>query len=164
MTNDYLSLIQRNTIVAYASNGFQRASWCNSIVLMDASVKQISISVFANSAFEATHFATMLKGYLEANPMKNDQVSIGLKPPIWDPVQHAYRCDMIMMTGQLMVTQSRKPINYADYNCDFNCDFVIKKNTRLDKDTYKFQTTRAFSTAFINPSNATTTLKGIECH
>ncbi|MCD6136219.1 hypothetical protein J7J63_05845 [Candidatus Bipolaricaulota bacterium] len=154
MTNDYLSLIQRNTIVPYASNGFQRSHYCNAIILMDASVKQIAISVFANTAFEATHYANLLKGYIEQNPMRGDDVSIGLVQPIWDPAQHAFKCDMMMLTGQLTVTQSRKPIWYGAFSLCLGCDFerMIKP---ADKEAFCWEFKPAFSTAFKNRTVAT---------
>ena len=121
---------------------------------MDASVKQIAISVFANTAFEATHYANLLKGYIEQNPMRGDDVSIGLVQPIWDPAQHAFKCDMMMLTGQLMVTQSRKPIGFGPYSRCLGCDFWTMKSI-VDRDAYSFEFKSAFSTAFKNRTVAT---------
>ena len=153
-TNDYLRLIQRNHIIPYANNGFQRSHWCFAITLMDASVKQFQISVLANSGAEATQYANQLKVYLEANPMPNDDVSIGLRPPIWDPDQHAYRVDMIMMTGNLMVAQSRKPIGFGPFSQCLGCDFWTMKSIK-DSEAWSYEFKSAFSTAFKTRTVAT---------
>ncbi len=158
--NDYLSLIQRNTLVPYSNSGFQRDRWCFAIILMDASVKQIQISVLANSGFEATQYANQLKGYLEANPMAGDDVSIGLRPPIWDPAQHAYKCDMIMMTGNLTITQSRKPVGFGPFSRCLGCAFWTMKSI-AHKDEYSFEFKKAFSRAF--KMRTTATIGVIDC-
>jgi hypothetical protein len=152
-TNDYLRLIQRNHIIPYANNGFQRSHWCFAITLMDASVKQFQISVLANSGAEATQYANQLKVYLEANPMPNDDVSIGLRPPIWDPDQHAYRVDMIMMTGNLMVVESVESAKYSPFSCGFGCGFFIETKP-YDRDAYMWQFSTDFCTATCNRTTA----------
>jgi len=152
--NDYQSLIQGNPIVRFAQNGFQKSSWVNLVVLVDASVKHLAISVYANTPTEATHYANLLKNYIEQNPVKGDDVSIGLRPPILDPVSMAYKVEMMMMAGQLMITQSRKPIWYGAFSLCLGCDFerMIKP---ADKDAFCWEFKPAFSTAFKNRTVAT---------
>jgi len=111
MTNDYQSLIQLNPIVQYAMNGFQRSSWCNISVLSMSSVKNYAIHVFANTPQDAMFLANQLKAFIEQRPMMNtggfpDDISIGIRQPIKDPISMAYKVDMIMTAGMLRMQGS----------------------------------------------------------
>ncbi len=145
MTNDYSSLIQLNPVVAYAMHGFQRSSWCNMVTLMNASVKNYQISVFANTAQESMFIANQLKTYIESNPMINsggvrDDISIGLRQPILDQQSLAYKTDMVMMAGMLQIINTKKYIHPCVHSVGgldgtaFNIDEPWKKLCKMFKE------------------------------
>jgi hypothetical protein len=116
MTNDYQSLIQRNQLVPYALHGFGRASWCDYTVTMNASVKSFEIRVYANTPLDATLQATRLKAYIENNPMQNssghtDDISIGMRTPVLDPVSSAYVVTLIFNSGMLQIIDTKDAVN-----------------------------------------------------
>ncbi len=116
MTVSYQNLIQTNPVVPYAMQGFQKAAWCNLIVLSLSSVKQYQISVYANTAAEAVFYANNLKAHIEANPMVNDfgvidDIAIGLRPARLDNESKAYFVEMVMNTGMLQIIDTKKIIN-----------------------------------------------------
>ncbi len=112
MTNDYQSLIHLNPVIPYQLHGFRSSHWCNMLTIMDGQTKQFHISVFANTPQQATFYASQLQQYIEMNPMKNhiggvDDISIGVRSPIFDTVSQGYIATMIVNTGMLQFINTR---------------------------------------------------------
>lgn len=110
MNNYYQRLIENNPEVFYRVHGYAIDRWCNYQIINDATaIKQFQISVYANTASEARFYADRLKSYIEQNPMTNeyinqpDHITIGVRQPVLDQFSSAYRVDMIMMTGALIM-------------------------------------------------------------
>lgn len=109
MNNYYQSLIQANPAVPYKMYGFASDHWCNFQIITDASIKQFQISVYANTPDDARFYAERLQDHLKQNPWTNDytnhpdDISIGMRQPILDQFSSAYRVDLIMMTGALVI-------------------------------------------------------------
>lgn len=109
MTNHYQSIIEANSIVPFKVHGYASDRWCNYQVITDASIKQFQISVYGNTAHDARFYAERLKEQIEQNPWKNtytghpDDISIGVRQAVLDQMSSAYKVDMVMMTGALVL-------------------------------------------------------------
>lgn len=109
MTNYYQRLFEANPIVPHKVHGFASSHWCNYQIITNASIKQFQVSVYANTHSDALFHANRLKSYIEQNPWTNDytnhpdDISIGLRQPVLDQLSSAYKVDMIIMTGALVI-------------------------------------------------------------
>jgi hypothetical protein len=108
MTNSYQNLMSSNKIVPHALHGFGKSHWFNYTMTVDTSIKSFELRVYANTSQEALFYAGQLKNYIESNPMQNssghdDDISIGTKAPILDPISSAYLVVMIFNSGMLQI-------------------------------------------------------------
>ena len=109
MTDYYQRLIQANPEVPFKVHGFASDRWCNYQIITDASIKQFQISVYGYTASDARFYAERLKQHIEQRPWTNDytnhpdDISIGVRNAVLDQMSSAYKVDMIMMTGALVI-------------------------------------------------------------
>ena len=105
ITTTYVDIINRNPIVSFSINGYQRSAWYNMVKQPSAGAQTFHIYIFANTAREATTLANALKAHLENNAITTngikDDISIGLAKPILDRLTHAYVIKLTFLAGQL---------------------------------------------------------------
>ena len=113
--NSYDDIIQRNPIVPFSMNGYQKSAWYNYNQMSNSSVKKYVIVIYANTPGEAIAYANQMKTYLENNPMTNrggalDDVSVGMRQPVRDLPSMGYKVDLVMDAGMLRIPSgSRQP-------------------------------------------------------
>jgi hypothetical protein len=101
----YADVIKYNPVAKHSMNGYQLDRWYNFVQKPNAGIVRYNISMFANTASDASRYAMDFKQYLEANGITvrgiKDDVSVGLTKPVLDRLTRAYVVDIIMLAGQL---------------------------------------------------------------
>ena len=113
--NTYDDIIRRNPVLPFSINGYQKGAWYNYNQMSNASIKKYVIVVYANTPQQALSYANNMKTYLESNPLTNrggalDDISVGIRQPIYDQTSMGYRADIVMDAGMLRIPSgSRQP-------------------------------------------------------
>ena len=59
--------------------------------------------VYANTAEEASFYATRLQTYIQHNKIGYEDISLGMRAPILDRESQAYKVDIFIDVGNLMI-------------------------------------------------------------
>ena len=96
----FLSLIQRNPIVPYSSQGRQRNTWCNVNAIQSSSMKSLEINVFGRTDGSARATASRLEDFIKEQKVIQKSIAVipvfVVQDEVWDKKVGAFRLTMVL--------------------------------------------------------------------